>query len=938
MDDFFVNLYIILAKCAKILDMKDFRKRSLVLMLASVIAVTGSFAAENYKNCLMNLEFKSTGANEINMVLNTQKLYEGKISPIRKDANTFVVMLPEVDSSAPTPDITKTGGNIESVRINKRPYANGSKGYTIITVKTSGNVNLTASNALYIADNSSDRLIEHNSSNEDIEREKRELERRSQSQISEDNRAHQTETQKHYQNKYKTSASPVNKEEITEQNDENADEEIIEENNSDENNQETISDETPTEVMQPMSQDSIQNKISTENESHQKFLLALLAVFIVITGIYFYIKAQDKMTNVIGEKFEIDLDENDEKKRKNKNDKKAKRISRTINKLDAAYSKTSVMPVKTPVKEVMPEQNQTTEDAEELNIVDLDALFKEQTKTSKETDNSTENAALDDFLSGFSFEEEDTDNAEHIEESPFSYDENVYAEVINDNNLTFNDDDIRCFNELLQSEISGEVMNNIDKYAISNPIKPQKPSTEKILANIVSDYSVNQNISFSAEDIDIIKKLISVEIDQDFVTDLRTNPQRVSEMEREISEAKSKKPKPTKIMTLNVKDLLPNLADALKKQGNRPIESNAKPETIYFNEGYEVSTLSEGLNNLPDLSKEIKNKNAYQTEPTAKIQVVDNNYIDSVKKLTISGLPDLDDVLAHPEKYEDKQVEEYVADEEALLNSIANVQFKPFDDGTRKFEIINDFDEEEEVEATPNVSEIRNEFNQFENFVVTNDDYEPEPSEINEEYDDFEELYNQEYFDLDSEEVLKNSQTEDKNKIAGKQEDKVSKSEFVPQDLNRQPQHSIKERSNTQYPDLLKELDKINQNNKQNITVQNTATNNTAKKVEAAEKNGNAAVKCIIEGVNYDIINTVEITSSLGCHLAKSNNKYIVLAYKDSDLKIIKEYDSIKSEKIQARISETLADGTPRYLVKVGLNKFIVDIKDGDINYVMDLC
>ena len=38
--------------------------------------------------------------------------------------------------------------------------------------------------------------------------------------------------------------------------------------------------------------------------------------------------------------------------------------------------------------------------------------------------------------------------------------------------------------------------------------------------------------------------------------------------------------------------MLPDLSEALKKQGGRKIESEAKPQVVYYSEGYDVSTLS----------------------------------------------------------------------------------------------------------------------------------------------------------------------------------------------------------------------------------------------------------------------------------------------------------------------------------------------------------
>ena len=46
----------------------------------------------------------------------------------------------------------------------------------------------------------------------------------------------------------------------------------------------------------------------------------------------------------------------------------------------------------------------------------------------------------------------------------------------------------------------------------------------------------------------------------------------------------------------------------------------------------------------------------------------------------------------------------------------------------------------------------------------------------------------------------------------------------------------------------------------------------------------------------------------------------------------------LKSEKIQSRVSESFENGNKRFLVRIGLKKFIVDVSKGGIKFVMDLC
>ena len=56
--------------------MKQFKKRTIALVLASVITVVGAFGAENYKNSLMSLKFESGLNGAVSMTLLTKRNYE----------------------------------------------------------------------------------------------------------------------------------------------------------------------------------------------------------------------------------------------------------------------------------------------------------------------------------------------------------------------------------------------------------------------------------------------------------------------------------------------------------------------------------------------------------------------------------------------------------------------------------------------------------------------------------------------------------------------------------------------------------------------------------------------------------------------------------------------------------------------------------------------
>ena len=114
--------------------MERFKKRTLALVLASVITVVGASGAENYKNSLMSLELEGDSANSVNVILRTKINDNAPITTKKTDANTYIIMLPETDGKkAPTPKLTS---NVESVNIRTMPYTVNGNGYTKITIKT----------------------------------------------------------------------------------------------------------------------------------------------------------------------------------------------------------------------------------------------------------------------------------------------------------------------------------------------------------------------------------------------------------------------------------------------------------------------------------------------------------------------------------------------------------------------------------------------------------------------------------------------------------------------------------------------------------------------------------------------------------------------------------------------------------------------------------
>lgn len=855
--------------------MKQFKKRTLALVLASTITVVGAFGAENYKNSLMSLRFETNQGNGVRLTMLTKYQYHTGINLTQKDADTYVVVLPDTND-----EITESydlGENIESVNVTTTPYTNSSSGYTTIVVKTINQTPLYATTALYLPENQPIPRLE-------IADERTEQQR------------HQVEPQ--------TIQRPVDRS-VTRIVSEIPSDSIRSRSGVDQTApvdiKESIKQFQPAEteaentkpVVNPNARDlSEMNKEDELTPAKEKWYTVLGVLFAFLIMAFFWVKAKGQMEGLVGED-KYDISEEPKKKKvpeKKKAAEKNTTINLTIKNLDKKYSK----PVKMPIADTPPVKEEEVEIPEaDNNIVDLDELLQQQKQEEKAYEaeinddavgEEEENAALEDFLSSFSFEDEDEKR------------EQAYQECINNDKIRFSKVDIDNISRLMNSEISDEVRKHASKYMDSSE-QNKKPTRKELLENFVMTYVTKQNLTFTKDDLDVLHKLVNVEIDNDFLTDLRTNPELAKEMQEEIAKQKTKPHKTSELLTLNVKDMLPDLSEALKKQGGKKIESEAKPEVVYYSEGYDVSTLKLDFD-LPDLSKEINNENAYQTRPSDEFQVVDNSY--EVQTMSISGLPDLKDVMENPEKYETSEPEPEEADEEKLLNNITNVSFKPFDDGTRDFEVINDIKEEN----APSRSDMQEEFNQLDNgFEIVEEEEVPEAEESSN--DDFISLYDNKYVDLDkasaSDAVLA------KNKNVASVQDETD--------------------------ELLKKINYIEQRRKLKKERENVPA-----KPKVEKKTESLPEFCVFEGKKYSIVGGSYFTDNMGCYLAKNEQGYTIIGFTGEKTFKIKHYEKLKAEKLQSRMSERMDDGTLRYIVRIGIHKFILNVKSNDMEFVMDLC
>lgn len=837
--------------------MRNFKKRTIALILASAVTVAGSFAANRYKNTLMGIGFGVSNNGAMEVVVQTKTQHSEIIKPIKKDENTYILMLPEMDSSAPTPDLSSIS-NIQSINISTMPYTNEKVGYTKITIKTNNVPALAVVNQIFIEDKSS---VQTNAT-----------------ETSSNSLSSETYSYQNYDNQSYYSEEDVNGEYVEE-------ETYEEDASTDETNSVDDSSSEVTEAVDYANYD-----LEKEKRSREHFLLILGFLLVVFCSVFFYLNAKDKLAELSGESLDIDVKEDEKKAPKEKN-KKLKNIKNTILTLDATYSKSATVQNKKEIfnniksdKQVIIPSKTNEEEPVEDNVVDLDKLFQEQvqSKNTEKTDEEYENEALEDFLSGFSFDEEffeEEAKEEEIEEEKL-YNEELFEKVIN-GNYKFNKGDIDCINKLMSMEIDDHTVKNIDKYiTVSNPIKAV--SKDKVLEDLITTYKISHDINFTQDDITALRKLINCEIDPDFITDLRTNPQKTREMSEEISKPKPKRAKPSEILTLNVGDLLPDLSEAMKKQGNKPIKSDYKAGTVYFSEGYEVRTLSIQQDELPDLSLEINNESAYISKPSAEIELVDNSY--EFETLTISSeLPNLAEAALNPKNYEHPEEENIVVDADALLKNINNVQFKPFYDGSEKFEVINDLDDFY-ADDVPDFDEIQRK------------------------------ALERNYLDLDAK---------------YKKETEVIKEVEAPKVLKEElPKKQVKKSDEV--------LNRIREKRNSNIEVNRPHKRNLTKSAQKESKKYDTI--CNVENESYNVLSSVEFGNNLGCHLVKNSSGYAVIGFIGDKLTKIKTYSELKSEKIQARISEKIDDETSRYLVRIGLKKFVLEVKSDEIKFVMDLC
>lgn len=629
--------------------MRNFRKRTIALCLASVVTVLGSFAENAYQNSLMSLRVDRGSYGTVSLTAFTKKPFLQTLNPEKVDSNTYHIILQGVNSEMTTMPAINGYENIESIQVSTFPYALGVDGYTRITVKTKGEPSVSAVASLYIPDKSSvsTKVLTTTTKTEDP---KKEIKK-------------QTSYWEHHD-----STSQQELPSVTE-----------------EKQKEKPVEQESHNLKNTQSEDFNSNYIDvppTTSKERMPIFIGIIVLAMLVLLIVFLRKEQ--MASIVGNQNDFDFDDNDNSK---KQKSKTKKIKNAINKLNDKYknaqpiSNINIVTGASLSNEAKQNMEPEEKEPEEPTvIVDLDSLYNEKNKTEKKNDTTQEESSeeyddLADLLNQFSSEEENP------QEEEAGFDEKLYNDTINSENLNFSENDAQRLNQLLQNEIGDETINNIEEFALKEPKEAKHLSDIEILENIIADYTIKQNLSFSKDDVDSIKKLINVELDEDFVTDLRTNPQRTEAMKKELESREKKSHKTSEMLILNVKDMLPDLSKELQKQGNKRIESEAKHDVVYYSEGYEVSKLKVS-DDLANMSEAIHSKDASKFRPSDDMPIVENGY--EVSTLSIKdSLPDIADYKKNPQKYETKKNVEKI-DETALLDSIKNVSFKPFYDDVQE--------------------------------------------------------------------------------------------------------------------------------------------------------------------------------------------------------------------------------------------------------------
>ncbi len=845
--------------------MKRFKSKTIAICIASLITVLGAFGADNYQNSLMSLRIQNEVQGNINLTVYTHKSFSQSIKTEYLGNGVYKFILPHTNSKISSmPDVSGFE-NVESINIATFPYTPDASGYTQIFLKTKGNPSIRTTTALYLAD-SQNNIHNYQDTNT--------IHSQNQETVStSNNKNNHTQSYSENQNSQKIAYNtPIKAENNVVKEDYNA------YNHTNNNDYADAVNTSPKE------------KIAF---TFGTCLIILLVLFIYFTG-------KEKMSSVVGEQSNFDFDDNDKK-----------HIRKTINKLDKMYRKQSTLKTGSsykPVPTSMPEATEQSanvdkDDKLEKNIIDIDSLLNQQKQESVnvEIQESIQEEEFDD-LAQFLDKDSSEEDIKNIEETNFN--EELYTTITSSNSIKFSINDTHKIYQLAQNEISNELLENISDF-IPKTNKSKKHDIQKVLEGLLAEYTIKQNIIFTKDDVNALTKLMSVELDPDFVTDLHTDPIRTENMRKAMQEKEAQAHKTSKMLTLNVKDFLPDLSKELLKQGNKRIESNAQPQVVYYSKGYDFMELSVS-DELPDITKAMQVKDANKYRPSDSVPFALEGYKNPTIKVA-ENLPDLEDVKAHPEKYEEKKKPKAIVDENALLKSLEKASLRPvYDTDDVNYNIEDNISD---LKVNKNLHHIEKIQNTNVNIVsnlkenIINNELNRQPlapkiktidtnSLIKDKNEKKEEKNITEHHDITQEQAV--------NTIEIKKDESSLKMPLN-SDKNQyeEPKVIIKEKEIKQQTDIKEDT---RQNNKHGGVIK--------------------TVKC----------------NNIVCSLLKNETGYNIIGKTENNVVNLKHYDSLKSENIQVRINESKPDGKMQYLVKVGFHKFIINVLNGSMEFVMDLC
>ena len=121
------------------------------LLFSLLISAGVSFAADTYKNSILDMSMKKELNNTVSLTFYTSKPYNDNVFITKRNANTYVILFPETNSDIKK-DISKaeTEGLVQKVDVRTQPYndQNG-KGYTKIILTTPENTTVLAKTEVF---------------------------------------------------------------------------------------------------------------------------------------------------------------------------------------------------------------------------------------------------------------------------------------------------------------------------------------------------------------------------------------------------------------------------------------------------------------------------------------------------------------------------------------------------------------------------------------------------------------------------------------------------------------------------------------------------------------------------------------------------------------------------------------------------------------------